>query len=144
MKYAVGIVTGWILMLVCMYSMPVFTGHGTGSVLLTLTSWLPVEINIDLLNIIVRKSTHFILYGALAVLLWRVLRKVKYAKQLAWMIATGCGVFDELCQSFIPSRTGVWYDVVIDSTGAFLFLLLASAIWNRKGKNAHAKEEGYV
>jgi VanZ family protein len=38
---------------------------------------------------------------------------------------------DEWHQSYIPSRTGTWHDVVLDSTAGLVFLLIAYS-WLRR------------
>ncbi len=40
---------------------------------------------------------------------------------------------DEWHQSFIPSRTGTWHDVVLDSTAGAVFLFIAN-LWLRRGR----------
>lgn len=81
----------------------------------------------------VRKAAHVTEYGILAVLLWRAIRRSRpapgwswegRAALWAWALATTYAATDEYHQSFVPSRSGQWQDVVLDSSGAALGLLL--------------------
>lgn len=76
----------------------------------------------DLLNLIMRKSAHFIIYGVLALCyLWALgdWRRRRWALLLALLYAAS----DELHQSFTPKRQPAITDVLIDTTGA------AVALW---------------
>jgi len=44
---------------------------------------------------------------------------------------------DEWHQSFIPSRTGTWRDVVLDSTAGFVFLVVGY-FWLRRNPELEA------
>jgi VanZ family protein len=102
-----------------------------------------------LLNSILRKSGHFIGYAILSLLVFRALKYTHRARlklalqrrwgiffrdlwQLDWAVAAILfsaitASFDEIHQTFLPSRTGRWQDVVIDTAGALLMQLLLYA-----------------
>ena len=98
------------------------------------------------LNSIARKSGHFIGYGILS---WLVFLALKYNHrnrlgpllkrrwgtffrdiwQLDWaviavLLSLVTAAFDEIHQTGLPSRTGSWQDVMIDTTGAIIAQLL--------------------
>jgi VanZ family protein len=98
------------------------------------------------LNSIARKSGHFIGY---AILSWLVFLALKYTHrnrlrpllerrwetffrdiwQLDWaviavLLSLVTAAFDEIHQTGLPSRTGRWQDVMIDTTGAIIAQLL--------------------
>ena len=98
------------------------------------------------LNSVARKSGHFIGY---AILSWLVFLAMKYTHrdrlrpllqrrwgtffhdiwQLDWaviavLLSLVTAAFDEIHQTGIPSRTGRWQDVMIDTTGAIIAQLL--------------------
>jgi len=81
---------------------------------------------IDWLNFLWRKSAHCIAYGILSALWFRALRadaKERWVAQWAWtaiLIAAAVAVTDEIHQSFVPSRSGSPYDVMLDTTSAAL------------------------
>jgi VanZ family protein len=81
----------------------------------------------------VRKTAHLAEYAVLAVLLWRARRKPSRADPRPWrrsdaLFALGIAVLfavtDEWHQSFVPSRQGQLTDVLVDSGGAALGLLV--------------------
>jgi VanZ family protein len=117
------------------------------------------------LNSVVRKSGHLIGY---AILSWLVFLALKYTHRdrLKPVLQRRWGVFfrdywqfdwaliavlftvitaslDEIHQSFIPSRTGQWQDVALDTAGAVLMqlLLYARASHSMSLHRKHATEE---
>ena len=48
---------------------------------------------------------------------------------------------DEWHQSYIPSRTGTWHDVLLDSTAALGALILIRFWISRRTKSAAAKRK---
>ncbi len=88
---------------------------------------------------LIRKAAHVTEYAILGVLLWRALRRglpipgwswERKTAAVAWSLATLYAATDEIHQSFVPSRTGQIQDVLIDSGGAALGLLLVF-LWCR-------------
>lgn len=73
-----------------------------------------------LLSFVIFKTLHLIEYGILFVL-WRyALPGTKKAGFLAAAIAISYGAFDELHQSYVPTREGRLRDVAIDSAGVLI------------------------
>ena len=82
----------------------------------------------------IRKAAHVTEYAILAMLASRALRRGRTPTDSvpsllgtfprAWGIAASYAALDEFHQTFVPTRTGCWQDVVIDSTGAALGLVL--------------------
>ena len=97
---------------------------------------------VELLNEILRKTGHFLGYGILSVLVFFALKNTNRDRlrrllqrpwgiylrdlwRLEWsfiavMSALGMATYDEIHQTFIPSRTGRWQDVVLDSCGGLV------------------------
>lgn len=79
-----------------------------------------------------RKSGHFLEYFLLSYLwYWSLLaRWPKGVKPflLAFSFSLGYALLDEAHQSLLPSRTGSWWDVLIDGAGA---LLIQVILWLR-------------
>lgn len=82
---------------------------------------------------IVRKLAHVSEYAILAMLLWRAIRRPVRDDARPWrwrdaVWAVGLAALyagsDELHQMFVPNRQGRLHDVLIDTTGAALGLLL--------------------
>ena len=77
------------------------------------------------LDWVIKKSLHLIEYGLLGILLWRVLQVYladRAGRWWAWMLVLMFASSDEIHQLWVPSRTGRWFDVMIDLTGAGLAL----------------------
>ena len=105
------------------------------------------DANWDETNHILRKSGHFLGYGTLCLLffrswLWTLATNLRLSDGVwrlrAWLLAilstfvvASC---DEIHQSFLPSRTGTFTDVVLDTCGATIVsgLVLAAVSKLRK------------
>jgi VanZ family protein len=74
-------------------------------------------------NAFVRKSVHVVAYGFLSLLLYRVsgTQSICYP----WIFTTMFAILDEWHQSFVPDRTPLIRDVLLDSAAAMFFLLIA-------------------
>jgi VanZ family protein len=105
----------------------VFTGEHTKIVIQQITG--TTEYNAYFMNAIVRKSAHMLTFGLLGVLFYRVIRRRSI--DYAWFCATLIAALDEWHQSFVPGRTPLLQDVVLDSFAAFLFLTIF-ANWRRQ------------
>ena len=90
----------------------------------------------------IRKAAHMTEFGILSVLIyiWLEKRQLKEMNRacLAVFLAMLYAVSDELHQLFVPGRAGMLRDVLIDSTGAFLGVVVfigvkkcISFLWNR-------------
>jgi len=65
---------------------------------------------------------------------------------LALIFTAFVASMDEWHQSYIPSRTGTWHDVLLDSTAALVALILIRFWISRRTKSAAAtgKEEVFT
>ncbi len=105
----------------------------------------------------IRKSLHFLAYAFLSILIFRALRNAwrnqqaiairtrEYYWQLRWAVIAMAGtlaaaVADEIHQTFIPGRTGVWQDVVIDCSGALVFQVLLYLWGTSRNRGSQARE----
>jgi VanZ family protein len=97
--------------------------------------WLSIAIlsrNLGLLNNLLRKSAHLMEYAVLAVFLYNSLKPAgnpRWSRKAAcWaLLASGSySITDELHQLFVLGRHASLFDCLIDTTGAFLGLLLLS------------------
>ncbi len=84
---------------------------------------------IALAHLVVRKLGHVAVYAILAAFWFRTLyagRRLPGTQSAlaALAISVAWAVVDEVHQSFVPSRTGSSLDVILDSTGASLALLV--------------------
>lgn len=117
---------------------------------------------VDSLDEVLRKCGHFLGYGILSVLVFLALRntnrdRLRPLLRRTWgiylrdwwrtdwafigILATVVtATYDEIHQTFIPSRTGRWQDVVLDTCGAVLLqvavYLLSTRTLKRRGEAA--------
>lgn len=80
--------------------------------------------SMETINYLLRKSTHFVAYFGLALILWLALDRSKKRYLYAWGFATLYAVTDEFHQLFVDGRGGQAKDVAIDSLGAATAMLL--------------------
>jgi VanZ family protein len=125
----------WV-MIIAFESTDVFSSEHTGSMLYSLLTRLFG--NIDFYKFLVfhhylRKTGHVVGYGMLSLLLlrgWRatfgyVRPLLLRAALLAWLGTAFVAALDEWHQSYIPSRTGTVWDVLLDSVAGVAFLVIA-------------------
>ena len=82
------------------------------------------------LDTILRKLAHMTEFGLLALLWWRALNYRAVAAAAA--IAVAYAITDEMHQSFVDGRVGSPVDVLVDSAGVALALLLAIRLRARR------------
>jgi VanZ family protein len=128
----------WLCVLAS-FSTDTFSADHTGSVLLKLIHFFYGRIShhqFEQIHFLVRKSAHFCSYGflsALAFFSWRATFPASQRWSLRWaalgvLTAFAAGSLDEFHQSFVPSRTSSFHDVLIDTAGALFFQILI-ALW---------------
>lgn len=118
------------------FSSGLFSGSNTSSVLRSLVLWVypsATETGLAFVHGLVRKTSHFVEYAILALLLARAfqtslrefLRNHWFAVSLAFVALYALS--DEFHQSFVSSRTASIYDCLIDTAGGLAALLFVSA-----------------
>ena len=116
-------------------STDLMSSQHTSRFLVPFLLWLDPHISfktIELVQLIVRKAGHVTEYAVLAALLWRVIRHHwPLVRRNFWRPATVAlavaiifATTDEFHQSFYPSRGATAHDVVIDTMGAFIGLVI--------------------
>ncbi len=108
------------------------TGNWLDHLLRTITGHQFTIETLEMANAVLRKTGHLTAYGLLGLLNFLALRGERSGWRLAWAIeavalAACVATIDEIHQSFIPSRTGTWHDVVLDALGATLAQCLLRA-----------------
>ena len=86
---------------------------------------------LELLHFFVRKCAHFTEYFILSLLILRGIRAGAKGMHLRWAVLTlllvaGYASLDEFHQSFVPGRTAAVGDVLIDTSGGAVALIVAS------------------
>ncbi len=133
---------------ICFESTGTMSAANTGSWLLALSHWLwghTNESSIANANFFLRKLGHFCGYGALALLFrraWIMTFRLMWQGPRSRLLfsssalAVVCTFFvasmDELHQSFLPSRTSSFHDVLLDTAGALLFNWIMMLVLKRR------------
>lgn len=131
----------WVPVLVWMVL--IFSASGDGAsfqhssrIIGPLLHWLFPNLSAAATNnvvLAVRKCAHLSEYAVLALLVWCARRKPAWKDTRPWRwseaaealwVAVLYAATDELHQTFVPSREGCLRDVMIDSTGAVVGLIL--------------------
>jgi VanZ family protein len=120
------VIFAWCIMIFSITESPAATSENTSSIIKYLTN--APQVLVDIIDYIVRKMAHVSLFGLLAVFLYLANQERKKAPILAWFLATLYGATDEIHQIFAPGRTPLVTDVLIDSVGAVIALLLYSLL----------------
>ncbi|HWY41265.1 MAG TPA: VanZ family protein [Chthoniobacterales bacterium] len=123
-------------------STDILSAEHTSRFLVPILRWLDPQISWATLNAIqtiIRKLGHVTEYAILAVLMWRALRggtvwksKTSILFAIAWIACAVFAASDEFHQSFVPSRTASFHDVMIDLCGALIGLSICIALATRK------------
>jgi VanZ family protein len=80
------------------------------------------------LNVLFRKSAHIIVFGILAVFIFKSLEGSSYSYGVALLLTFLYAIFDEWHQSIVPDRTSAFKDVLFDISGACIALVIVYII----------------
>ena len=126
-------IIAWIL-LIFLASGDIMSAEHTSRFLVPFLRWLSPDISVETLaeiHFCVRKAAHVTEYAILAFLVSRAIFREANLKRAgailfvgAWIACTSVAACDEFRQSFVESRGASPWDVMIDSAGAILGLLL--------------------
>lgn len=117
-------VAAWCAAIYGFSASPTFSGAHTRAVVRSALPPAPPAA-VEWANVAVRKAAHLGAFGVLALLVRQAWAPWPYPRRSAWALATLYAVADEWHQTWVPGRTGTWYDVVIDALGAAVALWLA-------------------
>ncbi len=126
------------LSLLAVFSTDAFSAEHTGSILWKIVHAVYAGISerqFEVLHFLVRKSAHFTFYGLLGVFAYHSWKATLPARRtwtfrwsaLAVALTFVAGGLDEFHQSFVPSRTSSFRDVLLDTAGAVFFQLVIIA-----------------
>ncbi|MCM3743962.1 VanZ family protein [Sporosarcina luteola] len=91
---------------------------------------------------LLRKSAHFLIFGCLAVVIYFLFsNKIRSIYRFSFsLLLTGVvAALDEYHQSLTGGRTSTIYDIALDISGAFIFLLLVQVTLLVKTKFSRSK-----
>jgi VanZ family protein len=115
-----------------------FSAEHTSKYILPALHWLLPHASaetLDRLHFLIRKAAHFAEYFLFSFLLLRAIRGEHRGWRIRWaivalLIAAGYSALDEFHQSFVPSRTALPWDSLLDTLGAAIAQALGW-IWFR-------------
>ena len=128
----------WALV-ISLFSTHVFTAENTGRIIIPILHWLfpslPHATLVEM-HYFIRKFAHFTEYFVFSLLILRAIRAGRRETHLAWtavaiLLVAGYAALDEFHQSFVPGRTPLLTDVLIDTTGGATAQAVAAlaALW---------------
>lgn len=96
---------------------------------------------LDSFEFVIRKMAHMAEYGLLAGLIFLFFFGIRlsYRVTFSLVITLLYSISDEIHQHFIPGRTGVYTDVLIDMTGAICIICILSIITHFYDKHKKQK-----
>jgi VanZ family protein len=147
----------WLIIIYAMTEMPYFNGESTSTAIektIDKTETIKKSIvkgdnkqppiisqplsprTIHHLNVFLRKSAHIIVFGILAIFIYKVIDQYSYSYLLALLFTFLYAIFDEWHQSIVPDRTSAFKDVLFDTLGAcvallFLYIISRFKKWRR-------------
>jgi VanZ family protein len=116
-----------------LFSTSAFTSDNTSHFILPFLRWLMPHASQDTLELFhhyIRKCAHFTEYFLLSLLVLRGFRAGRQGPNWKWtlcsvLVIVAYASLDEFHQSFVPGRTALVGDVLIDSTGGFVAQIVA-------------------
>lgn len=93
-----------------------------------------IDIDISTLTFLIRKAAHMSEYALLLLLLFYGFKKTittKHILSISLALTFTYACTDEFHQLFIPGRSGQFKDVLIDTTGGLIMLLIIY-LWQKK------------
>ena len=124
-----------LLVMIIIYIFSAGTGEESGSLSLSIAEWvsdtfLHIEISIEpeVLHLPIRKIAHMTEYAILAITAMWAFYDLKKRYVIAFLVSVLYAMTDEGHQLFVDGRAGSAVDVLIDSVGVFLGLVLYKVI----------------
>jgi VanZ family protein len=116
-----------------------FSPQHTSRILEPILRWLIPSLTapqFEVVHHVIRKCAHFTEYFVFFLLLYRAVRAGRAGWRwtwafIAWLIAALYSASDEFHQMFVPSRGASVYDSLLDSTAAFVALVVLW-LWFRR------------
>lgn len=131
------------LIVIAIESTTYLSSHNTSRILYPILHYIfgLNHARFDVWHVYIRKGGHVVGYGLLSIFLFRAWKETlptpgnpKWTMRWSTIAVLGTAIvasLDEWHQSYLPSRTGTWHDVVLDTVAgiAAQLLLLLIARW---------------
>ena len=116
----------FVAILISVFSTQSFTTERTGRVILPILHWLfpwATSRMLYLMHFGIRKAAHVTEFGIFSITVFRGVRAGRSGWKFNWAVATLViavlyAALDEWHQYYLPSRTGTYHDVILDSCAA--------------------------
>lgn len=118
------------------FSTGLFTDQHTSSVIIPVLHWIFPKASYHALLLMhhyIRKTGHFVEYFVFSLLILRAIRAGREDTRLTWalvaiLIVAGYAALDEFHQSFVPGRTPMITDVLLDTSGGTTAQIIAALV----------------
>jgi VanZ family protein len=113
-----------------------FTAEQTSKVLIPILHWLLPKAPYQTLLVMhhyIRKTAHFVEYFVFSLLILRAIRAGRPDTRFTWalvavIMVAAYAALDEFHQSFVPGRTPLLTDVLLDTSGGVVAQILAALV----------------
>lgn len=125
----------WMIFIFVMSSFSATESTNQSDIIVTVISNTINISNIHLLAVTIRKLAHITEYLILGILAYNVFKEYYKSIHISILICFLYAISDEIHQIFIPGRSGQITDILIDTIGALLGIILISNINKKNNKN---------
>lgn len=136
-KIYIGLSICWMIFIFYMSNQPATVSSSQSGGFINMLCNIPVIgivvenlMKIGLAEFLIRKSAHMFLYFVLAILFYMAVKQNNNIKDysLAFILSALYACTDEFHQLFVYGRSGEFRDVLVDSTGALIGLILVALL----------------
>ncbi len=131
-KFSLLLLIIWMILIFVMSSFNADISSNQSGIIVSFISKIFNINNIELLSLIIRKMAHFLEYFILGILMLNVIINYNKKIYLSYIFSILYACLDEVHQLFVNGRSGQITDVLIDSTGIILGILLYRIIRYKK------------
>lgn len=131
-KFSLILLIIWMILIFVMSSFNADISSNQSGIIVSFISKIFNINNIELLSLIIRKMAHFLEYFILGILMLNVIINYNKKIYLSYIFSILYACLDEVHQLFVNGRSGQITDVLIDSTGIILGILLYRIIRYKK------------
>ena len=131
-KFSLLLLIIWMILIFVMSSFNADISSNQSGIIVSFISKIFNINNIELLSLIIRKFAHFLEYFILGILMLNVIINYNKKIYLSYIFSILYACLDEVHQLFVNGRSGQITDVLIDSTGIILGILLYRIIRYKK------------
>lgn len=125
----------WMIFIFVMSSFSATESTNQSDIIVTAISNTINISNIHLLTVTIRKLAHITEYLILGILTYNVYKNYNKSICISILICFLYAISDEIHQIFIPGRSGQITDILIDTIGALLGIILITNINKKSNKN---------